>query len=56
MNLIDQIKRMPEVIDNNHESLYKCYSILERVKIMIEREDSLETIKDFIRWCEDEQQ
>lgn len=35
-----------------HESLLKSYFILDQVKVMISRGDSMATIQDFIEWAE----
>lgn len=43
MTLKDIIK-MPTVVDNNHESVYRSYHILLKVIEMVERNDSKETI------------
>lgn len=45
---IDEIKQMPTVIDNVHESCYQSYHILEFVKSMIHRKDSIESIRQMI--------
>ena len=35
MNVLD-IAQMPTVINNNHESLYRCYHTLDKVKGLLE--------------------
>ena len=44
MKNLEEIKAMPIVYDNVHESIYKSYAILELVKEMLLRGDSGETI------------
>lgn len=51
---IDEIKKLPTLIGNSHESLLKSYQILEKVKEMIKRKDSLETIEEIINFCKNE--
>jgi len=48
----EQIRDMPILIDNSHESVLRAYQILEKVKEMIKRKDSLETISEIIKFCE----
>jgi hypothetical protein len=50
---IQDIRWMPTVIDNRHESLYRSYHLLEKVKEMITRGDSKETILEAIALMED---
>ena len=45
---ISEIKKLPTVIGNNHESLFKHYHTLEKVREMLERGDSNETIIEII--------
>jgi hypothetical protein len=45
---LKSIRERPTVIANNHESLYRCYSILECVLEMVKRGDSKETIFDVV--------
>jgi capsular polysaccharide biosynthesis protein len=49
---IKQIKSMPTVIGNTHESVLRAYQILEKVKQMLERGDSKETIIETIKYLE----
>jgi capsular polysaccharide biosynthesis protein len=49
---IKQIKSMPTLIGNTHESVYRSYQILEKVKQMLERGDSKETISETIKYLE----
>lgn len=42
---LKQIKGMPTVINNTHESCYRSYTMLKFVLEMVERGDSRETIK-----------
>ncbi len=53
MDIIHQIQKYPEVVDNNHESIYRSYAILELVKSMLKRNDSKETILMVISACEE---
>jgi hypothetical protein len=48
----DQVRTFETVHSNNHESLYRSYQILRRVRDMLERGDSVKTILLFIDWCE----
>ena len=43
---LHEIKKKPTVIDNKHESIYRCYDVLEYVLEMVERGDSKESIKE----------
>jgi len=43
---------MPTVIGNTHESVLRAYQILEKVKVMLERGDSKETIIETIKYLE----
>jgi len=47
-NTLNGIIDFPQVINNTHESCYRCYHILNYVKIMVERGDSKETIIEVI--------
>jgi len=49
---LKQIKSMPTVRDNVHESVYRSYQILEKVKEMLLRGDSKETIIETIKYLE----
>lgn len=51
---IEQIRNMPTLLGNSHESVLRAYQILEKVKVMIKRKDSLETIEEIIKYCENE--
>lgn len=42
------IKKLPTVKNNVHESIYKSYHVLNQVKDMLDRGDSKETVLDFI--------
>lgn len=46
MSNYKRIQRMPTVIDNVHESVYRSYHILETVLEMLRRGDSSETVLD----------
>ena len=41
---IDEILSFPTIINNNHQSLYRAYHILDYVLEMVKRGDSKETI------------
>ena len=43
---LEQIIEMPQVLNNTHESSYRCYHILETVLEMVGRGDSKESIAD----------
>lgn len=49
----EQISGFPTVHNGVHESVYKAYQVLERVKVMLERGDSRETILEIIKLLED---
>jgi hypothetical protein len=45
---IIEIKNYPDVIDNVHESIYKSYQALDKVKEMLKRGDSQKSILEVI--------
>ena len=45
---IEEIENKDEIIENVHESIFKSYSTLIKVKQMLDRKDSIETIKEFV--------
>jgi len=45
---VTEIQQMPTVINKTHESVYRSYQILEKVKEMLDRRDSNRTIMEFI--------
>jgi len=45
---IKEIELQEESIENVHESIFKSYQTLIKVKQMIDRKDSIQTIKEFI--------
>ena len=47
MRLIE-ILEQPTVLDNKHESLYRCYHVLNYISTMVVRGDSKETILEVI--------
>ena len=49
---LKEIIKMPTVIDNTHESVYKSYQILNKVKEMLLRGDSQKTIIETINYLE----
>jgi hypothetical protein len=48
MGKLASIKERPTVIDNNHESLYRSYHILDYVLKLVERDDSKDTIFEVV--------
>ncbi len=52
MKDLKEIAKFPTVIDNNHESLYRSYQILNQVLNMLERGDSQETILEVVRYLQ----
>ena len=48
----NRIQRMPTTLDNVHESVFRSYQILEKVKEMLSRNDSVETITETIEHLE----
>jgi len=48
-----EIKSLPEVFENIHESCFKSYHILNKVLEMIERGDSKKTIFEFVEHLKD---
>jgi hypothetical protein len=44
MTHISDIQNLPTVVDNNHESLYRSYHILNHVLKMVKRGDKAESI------------
>jgi hypothetical protein len=53
MATITEILKFPTLIDNNHESLYRSYHILNLVLKMIERGDSKETIFETVEFIKE---
>lgn len=47
-NALTGILEMPTVVDNVHESCFRSYHILRQVLIMIDRDDSIETILEVV--------
>lgn len=52
---IREISKFPTVYQNAHESILRAWQILERVKEMLQRGDSNQTIIEVIEACENEQ-
>lgn len=46
--LITEINKRPTVLDNNHESLYRSYHILEKVKWLLENNVASTVILELI--------
>lgn len=44
VSAIKEISEFPIIVNNNHESLYRCYHTLRLVLEMVNRGDSKETI------------
>ncbi len=58
-NELDRIRELPTVIEvippcsrGVHESVLRSYQILERVKEMLRRGDSIKSVREFIEWAE----
>lgn len=45
---------MPTIVGNSHESVVQSYQILQKVKLMLNRGDSNETIVETIQYIENE--
>ena len=45
---IEEIKKLPTVYENISESIFKSFHVLEKVKTMLQRNDSKETILEMI--------
>lgn len=48
----NEIGEFPTSINKVHESCYRGYQVLQDLKKMIERGDSMETIKEYIAFTE----
>ena len=48
----NKLKEVPTTINNVHESCYRSFQVLQDVKEMIKRKDSLETIEEYIELIE----
>lgn len=46
---IEEIAKMPTVVDNVHESIYRSYATMNLMCEMLERGDSIETILMTVR-------
>ncbi len=46
------IEAIPTGTRGVHESIFRSYQILGEVKEMLDRGDSVETVREFIRWAE----
>ncbi len=51
---IERIKTMPTCLGQHHESVLRAFQILEKVKEMLKRKDSHETILEVIGVCQNE--
>lgn len=49
---IQEIRKMETCVGNTHESTLRGYQILQKVKEMILRQDSIDTILEVIEFCE----
>lgn len=47
----DEIRAMPTTRNQEHESLYRCFHVLDEVTEMLDRGDSRETIRKFVGWA-----
>jgi len=52
---INEIMNMPTVINNTHQSVYRCYHTLQKVKDMLKRKDSQKSILNYIELLEKEE-
>ena len=53
---IAEIKAMPTVLSNSHESVLRAYQILDKVKEMLNRGDSQKTIIELIEHLENNEE
>ena len=51
---LSEIKKMPTVFNNVHDSIYRHYHILNYVLGMVERGDSKETIKEVAEYLKED--
>jgi hypothetical protein len=49
---IREIMKKPTIVDNVHESIYRSYDLLEKVKTMLIRGDNQKTILEIIEHIE----
>jgi hypothetical protein len=47
---LEQIKELPNTVNNIHESVFRSYHILYKVLELIERGDSKETILEIVNY------
>lgn len=48
---IEDIQAMPTVIENNHESLYRAYHVLDKVRGLLNLNTPAEVIIEIIHEC-----
>lgn len=48
----DEIRAMPTVVDNNHESIYRAYAILEEAKRLLEKGTPGDVVLEIIQHLE----
>ena len=48
MTKLKTIQAKPTILENIHESCFRSYDILEQVLIMVERDDTKETIFEVV--------
>ncbi len=48
---LSEIRKMPVIIGNTHESVLRSYHVVKKVEEMLIRKDSHETILEFIDNC-----
>ena len=53
---VSEIRKMPTLHENIHESIFRSFQTLQHVKYMLKRKDSVETISDVIEFIEHKEQ
>ena len=48
----EEVRKVLTVYNGVHESVYRSHEILFYVKEMLDRGDSSTTIREYIEWCE----
>lgn len=51
---LTEIKALPTIINNTHESVYRVYHVLDKVMEMINRGDTKETIIEVVNFLSEE--
>lgn len=52
MDYLEQIRNMPTVIDGNHESLYRAYHVLDKVKEWLRLRTNQDVILELVEHLE----